>query len=91
MQMNSDLPTVENITSNHFCAKTSKNVEDSFKIDLVNLHKILLEFFMFYAERYEMSNHVISASIGRWQKRQSQDRNLNPAQERYKLIFLSKH
>lgn len=49
-----------------------------------NLNKMLADFFHFYGGRYEINNHLISTSIGRWQEQRltGQQKHFTPEQKR---------
>lgn len=73
MQVNYEVPIVQEINSIRSNAEAMKKVESSLKKDLNIFDKMLADFFWFYGQRYQIWNHVISLSIGRWQERRIQD------------------
>lgn len=73
MQVNYDVPIVQEINSIRSNAEAMKKAESSLKKDLTIFDKMLADFFWFYGQRYQIWNHVISLSIGRWQERRIQD------------------
>ncbi|XP_055326064.1 uncharacterized protein LOC129579895 isoform X2 [Sitodiplosis mosellana] len=73
MQVNYEVPTTQEMVSIRSNAEAMKKAHSSLDKDLAMFDKILADFFWFYGQRYQIWNHVISLSIGRWQERRIQD------------------
>lgn len=73
MQVNFSLPTIQEMASMRPNAEAIKKANASLQKDLENVDKLLVDFFWFYGNRYQIWNHVISLNIGRWQERRIQD------------------
>lgn len=73
MQVNYDAPIAQDVHSIRSNSTAISNADASFRKDLTVFDKILADFFWFYGQRYQIWNHVISLSIGRWQERRIQD------------------
>lgn len=73
MQVNYDVPTIQDVASYRLKPEAMKKANASLKKDLECFDKILSDFFYFYGNRYQIWNHVISLNIGRWQERRIQD------------------
>lgn len=84
MQVNYEAPTIQEMMDTRSNAAAAKKAESSFKKDLAIVDKILADFFWFYGHRYQIWNHVISLSLGRWQERRIQDqqKHFMPNQKR---------
>lgn len=84
LQMNYGLPAVSNIlmTSEEKTADNT-NTKSSAELQKV-LNKMLADFFHFFGGRYEINNHLISTSIGRWQEKKltGQQKHFTPEQKR---------
>lgn len=89
MQVNYDVPTIQELASMRPNADAIKKSNASLHKDVDSLDKLLVDFFYFYGNRYQIWNHVISLNIGRWQERRTQDQQkwFLPNQKR----FVSKH
>lgn len=73
MQVNYEVPTTQEISSIRSDVSMIEKAELSISKDLAIFDKMLADFFWFYGQRYQIWNHVISLSIGRWQERRIQD------------------
>lgn len=73
MQVNYDVPIIQEIATFRTSQETTKKPTTSSKKDAESFEKILADFFWFYGQRYQIWNHVISLNIGRWQERRIQD------------------
>lgn len=73
MQVNYDVPIIQEMASIRSNKDALKKSVASLKKDLDSLDKILADFFRFYGHRYQIWNHMISLNIGRWQERRIQD------------------
>lgn len=73
IQVNYEAPTLQEMMDMRSNATAMKTAQLSLKKDLAIFDKILADFFWFYGHRYQIWNHVISLSLGRWQERRIQD------------------
>lgn len=73
MQVNYDVPIIQEIASVRSNKDAMKKATESLKKEMATFDKILADFFWFYGQRYQIWNHVISLNIGRWQERRIQD------------------
>lgn len=80
LQMNHNFPQTKDVPPSK--AKHI-NVVPIIKMDL--LKQGVGGFFKFYADRYEISNHLISVNIGRWQERRLQPHQSNFTSEQKRL------
>lgn len=85
MQVNYDVPIIQEIASVRSNQEAMKKVNASLKKEMATFDKLLADFFWFYGQRYQIWNHVISLNIGRWQERRIQDQQkfFLPNQKRY--------
>lgn len=74
-----DLPLIESKFTNISILKPEQKT----------LNQLVVGFFEFYAKRYEVSNHLISLNIGRWQEKQmhSDQTKLTPEQKRFYIYY----
>lgn len=81
--MNDGLPATSGIlvTSE---AKPTNTANNNSAATNTKLNDMLADFFHFYGGRYEINNHLISASIGRWQEQRltGQQKHFTPDQKR---------
>lgn len=66
LQVNHHLPTVSGLRRNHFDMKAMKKKQFEFE-EVTILMELVPEFFNFYANKYQMDSHIISAQLGRWE------------------------
>lgn len=74
LQKNYEFPVIGKLDAN-------MKMQNEFQLE-----KLVLEFFNFYANQYQMKNQIISAHFGRWQRRDL-DRLTNPDNEQKKYFF----
>lgn len=86
LQMNYGLPAVSGIVvtseSKTTNAVQTKSTATNTNTNTKGLNDMLADFFYFYGGRYEINNHLISASIGRWQQITCQQKHFTPEQKR---------
>lgn len=86
LQMNHGLPKVKDVP--HIlstCINVVPNIEKSLLLQAIT------GFFKFYADRYEINNHLISVTIGRWQQIQLKPHEKNFSAEQKWLDSFLKH
>lgn len=85
MQVSYGVPTIQELASIRPNAQAAQKASALHQKDLDNLDKILVDFFWFYGNRYQIWNHVVSVNIGRWQERRIQDQQklFLPNQQRF--------
>lgn len=80
LQMNHNFPKIKDVTSSK-----SKIINAVPNFNKGLLREAVGGFFKFYADNYEIKNHLISVNIGRWQQRHLNSRELkspSPEQKR---------
>lgn len=68
LQMNYDLPTINDITILMGNGQSESIPNPKSFEDKKHFNRILSDFFHFYGSRYEINNHLISVCVGRWQE-----------------------
>lgn len=72
---------------------SGKKASDSdSSINKEHFKHIVVEFFDFYATKYEIDSHVISLSVGQWQNRWSpEDKRYHPLGHLFFHVLISNH
>lgn len=84
LQMNHDFPQIKDVP---YVVSTCINVVPKIERNL--LLQAVGGFFKFYADRYEINNHIISITVGRWQQIHlgAHETNFSAEQKRFNLFF----
>lgn len=80
--MNYNFPQIKDLSPSK-----SKNLNVVPHITEDLLKQAVKGFFNFYANRYDIKNHLISVNIGRWQQRYLHDRPSNFTTEQKRLYI----